>query len=62
MACGEKPRKDGATRSVASKRRRWRSATSSCGTRRDGDGDGDGGEEEGVEVDMGGWTGPDLVW
>jgi hypothetical protein len=37
---------------VASKRRRWRRATRSCGTRRDGDGDGDGGDgaEEGVDM------------
>lgn len=58
IECEEKPGKAGETRSVASKRRRWRRATRSCGTRRDGDGDGGGdgegdggdGAEEGVDM------------
>lgn len=48
MEEGEKPRKLGDGWSVASKRRRWRSATRSCGTRRDGEGDGGNGGEEDI--------------
>ena len=65
MESGEKPRKAGEARSVASKRRRCRSATSSCGTRRDGDGDGGDGAGEGVDMGqlagLGRWARPGIL-
>ena len=51
MEDGQKPRKVAHGRRVSSKRRRWRSATRSCGTRRDGDGDGE--EEEDIDCGFG---------